>query len=408
MRINKSATILVLIIFVGTALFGARDANYYKKMYRLAVDMKEKRDKVKEINSVADESYKDLILEILDEQINHGRERNASIRRDFEEWIYYSTLTAGKIRIPEAAIKLKTLYPYIDNPIYKGTIALSMGMTKNKEILPWLNELLKDLNDKHRKGEMKGNEEIVFGTISALSEFNDPSSFRDVFYAAMPNYSEKIRTLGENLLLSITKDPASLAPAVINKENDFVLVNQMMDFVYNSESSSDGKIDTILLAIERVLGTTGERDEKNKELKTKIKNNGVKYLGELKAQKAGVVDMIQKKWDDDTLVKTMKTEDVLFQITNIEALQKIGTLEACKAITGRLKYYNDKIKDGSLTGYGHKDGAKIVSALIRALGSFAALNDEAAFYELELVRTSKEYGDILRKEAAAAVAGYKQ
>ncbi len=407
MKINKLFGIALFMFITATFLFSAQDVNYHRKIYNETTNLVEKKEKLKEIYAVADETYKTLVIDILDEQLNYGKERNKALVKDYEEWIYYSSLIAGKLKISEAAPKIKILFTYLQNSLIRGNVIYCIGLTKNKEMLPWINLLLTDLNDLHRVGKIRGSEEMVIGTIKALGEFKDTSSFRPLFYAAMPNYPDNIRKQAMELFLSLTDDPAKYIHTVINYENDYNLIFQAQDFVYKSKSSNDDKVNTCLMTIERVLSTVGLSNETNFQLLQQILDTSVLYIGELKSKDAKAVIAIQKKWDNDVNIKNKVYENMHSILKNIEALEKMASVESNKALTERLKYFNDKISEGSNTGYGEKDGGTILFAIIDALGRIGS-NDGDTFFELQRIMLSKMYGDPHKRRAEEAIAKLKK
>ncbi len=401
----KKLIIIGLTFIFCLSLYAKNDAKYFRKIYSQAVDIKEKRDKVKEISLNADETFKSLILDILDEQINYGIERNVSIRRDAEEWILYTAKTAGSLKITEASIKLKALYDYVTNNIIRGEILSAIGKIGNKDNLSWLNLLMKDYNDAHRRGGAagtKGIEEEIYGLVSALGEYKDPSSFKYLFYASIPNYSEKIRLLASETIKKVTNDPASVASDMIISEERLDIVIALVNYIYNSQSSNDGKIRIMILGVERGLATLGSKDPVTKRLQEELKDTAVTNLGNLKASSPEAVRMIERKWDENFLIKDSAKENINRILTNIDALEKIATPEAVSVLINKIKYFNDKTKDGSKTGYGQNEGALIMTAIIRALGN-TAKSSEAAYDELLRVKSAAEYGEPLRVEADKAL-----
>ncbi|HBD96005.1 MAG: hypothetical protein A2015_16530 [Spirochaetes bacterium GWF1_31_7] len=407
MKINRFFGIVFFMFISFAFLFSAQDANYHKRIYNQARNLVEKKEKMKAIYEVADDTYKTLVIDILDEQLNYGKERNKGLVKDYEEWIYYSSMTAGKLKISEAAPKMKVLFTYLQNSIIRGTVVYSIGLTKNKDMLPWINLLLTDLNDLHRVGKIRGNEEMVIGTIKALAEFKDFSSFRPLFYAAMPNYPDNIRKQALDLFLSLTDDPAKYIGTVINFENDYNMIFQAQDFVYKSKSTNEEKVNTCLMTIERVLSTVGLKNQTNIQLLQQILDTSVLYIGELKSQDPNAVIAIQKKWDNDVNLKNKVYENMHSILKNIEALEKMASVEANKALTDRLKYFNDKTSEGSNTGYGEKDGGTILFAIIDALGRIGS-NDADTFFELKRITLSTDYGDPHKRRAEEAIVKLKK
>jgi hypothetical protein len=158
MRLRKIALILsIAVLFSFDVSAKPKTAKYYENMYSFAKKMKEKRDLVKrvykDIGEGEGENYAPLISKIIDEQYNYGVEQDKNSFKDYEEWIYYTAMCAGALKLNNKAAQLKTIYTYVKSPIYLGTIAHVLALTGAKdEVLPWLNEHLREMNMMVRKG----------------------------------------------------------------------------------------------------------------------------------------------------------------------------------------------------------------------------------------------------------------
>lgn len=388
-------------------------------MYKSARhNVSEKRNVVRDMfKEGVDERFTNFIIQILDEQVNYGRERNPNKRKDHEEWILYTARLVGRLKITKGAPRLKILYENVDNPIIKGEIVYAAGATKNREILPWINRLLKGFNEDNRSGDTKAVEPAVEGVLKALNFYRDPSSFPEVFYASLPNYSRKIKEMAQQLLKDITEEPAKLCTEIIRKERaDQKMILEAMEYAFNSNSPDEDKLEACLVALERALDTDAALDAYNLEIREVIKNTAVKHFAELKTTDKRAVDLIEKKWNSDIKYKSKKYDDVYTQLTNIEALQIIATEDAQKVLTRKIEYYNTRKQEGFETGYGEAEGGKIIVAIITAMGEIgidAEITiidpnpDQSAStssaLELQRILRSDEYGKPVQEAAKTAL-----
>ncbi|MCG8571948.1 MAG: hypothetical protein MJB14_17575, partial [Spirochaetes bacterium] len=76
-------------------------------------------------------------------------------------------------------------------------------------------------------------------------------------------------------------------------------------------------------------------------------------------------------------------------INMVEALQSIATDDAVILLTTKLAYFNEKVSADFGTGYGEKEGQKIIIAIIRALGGVSK-NVENIPYEQTVTSTYEE------------------
>lgn len=406
MRIKKIALILLIAaLFSFDVSAKEKSANYYKVMYGNAKRMKEKRDLVKEMYKNIKDDYAPIISDIIDEQYNYGIERNKNSFKDYEEWIYYTAMSASILKLSNKVEKLKVIYSYLKTPIYMGTVAHVLALTGTKdEVLPWLNEHLREMNIMVRKGSgsISYKEEIVEGLLLGTKEFKDPTSFEPVFFATIPNYSERIRKIANEVLTEITDDPVPLISAFINREDDFAVVKNLLTYAHKSSSADDEKEKLYISVLDRCLGQLVEKSPENITYKPKVEQDAVFYLGEIKAKSPKAAKLIDEKWKADNADKRGIAEDTNIKLINIEALRKMGTKEASDVLLKNLNIYYTKAKEGFGTGYGTKEGNRIFIAVIRALGDIGN-DDENIILALESIKVSEEFGTTVIHEAEKAL-----
>lgn len=405
-------TIFLLLITVNS--YGQSQVKLWRILYDQAKTIKQKRDKIKEIEQVATAEFSDLILDILDEQVSYGDEKRGFWKRDHEEWLHYTGRVVGKLKLKEGAPRLKILVDYIENPIFAGEMYHDIAKTGDPQFVPWFNSKLAYYNEQHFEGNIKGKEPIVNGLLNAIREFKEPSSFDVVFYAAIPNYAEPLRNLGGQILEEITNnDPAALCTDFIKRERKNLLRFEAMKYAFNSQSAAEDKATTVITALAREIDNLEEMDVFAKQTKDELEILAVRYLGELATSNPEAVVVLEQKWDRDAKVKNISAEDTNRMLDIIEALQKLTSGDSSAVLTRKLAYFNYTISQEFGTGYGEKEGVKILIALIRALGVLGTnaedvVNDitkekTTTVLELEIVRLGGMYESTIQDEAASAL-----
>lgn len=378
-------------------------AGTWGTLYKHAVSMKDKRDKAKELYDIADESFKDITIYILREQDNYGIERSWFRRKDYEEWIMYTARTAAKLGIEEAAPYIMTLYDRLETSLYKGVLLESIGQTKNEIVVPWLNEIFRVINNSNREGKTRPEDEeiMLFGLLKSIRVFNDSSSFPHLFYARSNNYSSKIQDLADDIIAEVSSTPALLCKEVVISDPDLRVKFNALKYGFDSESSDEDKVAVCISAINQALGNVTGDDGVNKLLVSDILNTSVNYIGELASADPEAAKAIERKWNNDLLIKNPTLNDTNEQIYNIEALQEMKSEESARVLYEKFKYYNDMKKLGAKVGYGEQEGFRVLKAIIRAIGETGIQNEDIL---VELLRTSNagEYGDIVQEEAMNA------
>lgn len=382
--------VFFLLIIQTSFVIGQTKVDMWESLYKDSKSIKEKRDMMKKISERATKEFDELIQYALREEAVFPLRKTRPELPLFEEWVYYTLVSAKNIKINKGSDQLKLIYRKVENPLYRGEILYAIGMIGDKSYLPWLNSLLIDINNNHRNGDFKGEEENLYGLIKGLEFYKDTSSFAPLFYTAIPNYDEKIRELAQQVLLKITDDPAPLCSNVIFLEQDPRIMLEALNYAYKSKSSDDKKIKTCKIGL--MESSYRVVDRTDSALLLKLRNESVFFLGELKARDPEIIEPIRLKWEID--------QDVYSRLTVVEALQKIGSDDTNKFLINRINEFVDKKLEGEKTGYEITDGNKVVIAIIRALGIAKV---EESLQKLYKITLSSEFENIIKQEAKRSI-----
>ncbi len=385
--------ILLTVFFImHLYLFSQADPKFWENLYKKSETLKEKYQMTKDIYNSAVNGFENIIEQILIEQAGYSIEtKTPEEKRIYDEWVFYSVSTVDKINAKVGSEEMKKIFYKINNFRYKGKIIYTIGKIGNKDYLPWMNEQLKIINLKQRKGQYKDDMgELLFNILKALEFYNDPSSFADIFYVTFPNYKDNIRTFAQIILKKITNNPAPFCTEIIKKENYQIIKNEALLYSVNSGSPEDAKIITCVTALLDALTVPAQKDEIGIQLI--IKDNATYYLGEFKVNDPEVIAMISKKWSFD--------EGTNSNLITIEALRKIGSEDSGKILGDKLMLYIEKKREGEKTGYLESEGIKIVVAIIRAIGDIPG---NAGLDKLYLIKYGAQYENILKIEAQKAI-----
>ena len=379
---------LLLILNVFNLFSSIEDIKMWERLYYQANSFKEKQEIMKSMKDKITTEFNDLIMQIVVEQSNMSFKIYEA--KDYENLVIHTAAIAGKLKIKESTEYLKKIYEKVNSSIAKGEILNQIGYTENTEYLPWMNDLFRDFNTKQKGKGTQGIEEIIYGLILGISAFSDESSFEYLLYAAMPHYSKKIQELAETTINKITNDPAKLCNEIILEDPDYELKIDALNFALKSASSTEAKINTCKLTVNKIQWS--EVPFNTIEKKKELLNKSVYYLGEMKSNDDETIEMIEKKWDNET--------DYYSILFNIEALQKIGTEKAAKVLIKKIKFWNDLKKEGAKEGFTSDDGHKIMIATLQALGKIKHRGSLEILYDTVW---TDSYGNIIKTEALRAI-----
>lgn len=385
----KKIFLMLLFLFYLNNVFSVSLVDLWTRRYRNAKDIKEKREIVLSLNKRVTGEYEPLILEILKEMSLYIPDASPENFRYYEDIVYYVAEMMQKLGIKKSSDDLILIYKKMKNPLHKGMIAETIGMIQDKKDLWFLNEELKLINLEHRKGTYKDKDRQLYGIVRGLQFFSDPSSFSELFYVAIPNYSKVIQEEANKAILKITKDVAPYCKELIESETDARIILEALSFAYSSESSVEKKVECAQVALLKGINF-GLKDPVVNTQFEKIRDESTRILGELKASDEKTLVLISKKWDNDKNTNS--------RLITIEALEKIGTNESGKILANWLKIFIDRKKKESAAATTIPDENKILIAIIKALGNIKGDVGAEELFEITPI-----FGSIIVDEARKAL-----
>jgi hypothetical protein len=390
---KKLLCIVLILIFVIADIFPQNySAKTWEILYKKSISIKEKREKVKQMSDVATPEFENLILYILKEEVDMPYITNSQDRKIYEEWVNYTIMMAGNLKLKNTNTILKTLYQKIDTLKLKGDIAYNIGKIENKEDIPYLVIELNNNNSAQKAGKLAGREELVVRLIEALTFYKDPLCFNALFDSYILSYSEKTKNLSLNALKGISDSPSQLCDQVMKNAKDFNTINEALKYSFKSNSPVPDRINSAKLALTLAMDIRTNPGVETLDSQKRIREEAAFELGELKSSDSESIKLLLKKWGLDK-------EPQSYLIT-IETFKKIGTQEAVQVLIDKLAAFTQKAKEGGGTGFATEEGAKITIALIRALGD---IGNQIATDELLNVVYTLEYGKPIIDEANKAL-----
>ncbi len=389
MKIIKG--IFILLIFISNIIpIYSSDNNFefLKVLYLKANTLREKQKALKDMNKFTTDEFKDFVMDIIIDQSNYS----FSILeiKDYEDWVIESARIAGKLKMGKTSSYLEKIYGKVKAPIIKGEILLQIAETGDKSYLGWFNYLLHDINSLHKDKKFKEQEEIIQGLVIGLGKFGDESSFDELLYCALPHYSKTVQDLANNAIEKVTKNPALLCGDIVLNSTDYDMKMDALVYAFESNSPDESKIEVFKMTLQKMLGIKG--DTKIKEQRSFLLNKSVYYLGELKTSDKEIVKMIEQKWNEEN--------DYYSIIINIESLEKIGTNDAAIVLNEKLKFLNQRKKEGSQDGFLTNEGPKVILAIIKALGKIRYNGSLEVLYD---TMWTEDYGLNIKREASKSI-----
>jgi hypothetical protein len=172
--LGKKILWLTMFVFIIQCIYGQNySAQTWTILYKKSVSLKEKREKVKQMVDIATPEFENLIVDILTDQVTIPEYTGSIDKKMYEEWVNYTVIIAGKLKMKKTSPALKKLYTRIQSPRLKGDIVYNIGLIGNKEDMPYLLDELKVFNTTQKAGKLAGREEILAGLLKAVDLYKD-------------------------------------------------------------------------------------------------------------------------------------------------------------------------------------------------------------------------------------------
>jgi hypothetical protein len=385
----KNYKVIIAFILINFNIFCQTDLKTLEILYKKSNNIEDKLAISKKLLENPSKDMENLVVGILNDQAVYSVPNNKD-QALYNEWVYITVLLVMNADIKNGAIQLKKIFDKVTDFAYKSEILLVIGKIGNKDLLPWLNNLLYIANNSNREGRKDFPDGYIYNLVDSIGYFNDTSSFKYLFYVANPGYATKIRKRAQEILSKMTNDPAPLCAEYMKDESNQTMILNALYYAINSNSPNENKILACKTALS--LSMTTSSSDTQQSIQNEIRNEAAVNLGNYKAGGKDVVDLLVKKWSFD--------RDINSRLTTIQALQNINSEDSCRALVDFLNFFIDKTNRGAKLGFTEQEGNKLFVALIRAIGS---ISNAIGVEELTFLSLSPNYGDIIKREANSAL-----
>ncbi|MDR3171774.1 MAG: hypothetical protein LBU17_09140 [Treponema sp.] len=357
----KRYILVIFLSFIALTVFAqSEELDFYTNLYDNATTVTDQLGIARTVvDAEIDDSasfYAHALKRILVEypNVTNQREKNST-----EDLVRLLAGALGAAEYTDAGQDLWKAVQVFSNPLVKADCIMALGKVGATDLLPQVVQTLKDMNTSKPQDRQTqiGNERIAYAAIVALEQYQDPSGYLPVFFAANAWYKLRVRNQAAESYPKILEDPAEPLTAVIqDPEYPYDMKYLALRTIDGSEIEDASKAAVAVSALaEGWRGST---------------NDSLLHMELVKIRKLAI-DMIRRYGTEDEAVYPLLERsyregvDEEEQLGVVAALSKISTEDAAKILASFLNNINTRLQRGTLT----KRDERLVRAIIPALGA---------------------------------------
>jgi hypothetical protein len=211
----KRLIITALLSVVALALFAADgDADSYMNQFNTVGTVVEQLAVVESAvgqNIDANEFYASALNRLIAEYPSIKTAQEISAANEMAQTL---VRILSEAKYTDSASDMWRTITVFSSPIIKAECLISLGAMQATDFLPQVVQTLKDVNTKGPVNRLSG-ERIAYGAIVSLANYNDPSGYLPVFFAANGWYSNWVKKSAGEALPQLQNDPAEQLITVI-------------------------------------------------------------------------------------------------------------------------------------------------------------------------------------------------
>ncbi|MDR1565968.1 MAG: hypothetical protein LBS48_01635 [Treponema sp.] len=392
----KRIIILVLLAFAGTALFAQSDElAVWSEMFDNAKTLEEQLVYVKTVSDSNLSGAEDFYAKALDRLVLECPNIKTRSEWDAAESIArILTARLGEAKYAAAAGNLWKTEEYFQNPLIKSDALIALGQTGNKDYLPQVVQLLKDLNAQPQSDrDMRERfERIAYGAIISLEHFRDPSGYLPVFFASTGWYAERIKNQASISLPNIMDDPTEPLLEVLGSPGYVYDIKYLaLRTSEHSQSPEESKAKAAVSALTEGWKAS-TNDVHQRQVLSQMRKLALSMIRRYGAADSAVYTQLDKSYSN-------QLADMDEKLAAIQALAALGSEDSARLLAGYLRIIHQRRQAGTLT----VNDEQLVRAIIPALGNAGAAGRSQARPVLLLVQQSPDWTNYVKNLAAEAL-----
>ena len=267
----------------------------------------------------------------------------------------FLSVKLGEAQYTAAGLNLWRVADVFTNPLVRAEALASLGKVQAVELLPQVIQLLSDLNLEPGEDPMI-REQVAYGAIIGLEEYQDSSGYLPVFFVTTGWYSDRVKSRAREALPKILDNPTEPLLSVIRgSPYTFPVKYTALQTLEGTQVTAQQKAQGAVAGLIEVWRTNP--------------NQGPQRATVISMRKLAV-DMIRRYGTEDANVYPLLERcyregvDQQEQITTIAALAALATDDSARLLSSFLNDINVRLARGTL----NQEDERMVRVIIPALG----------------------------------------
>jgi hypothetical protein len=382
------------LTFAGMVLFAqSEEVAVWSEMFNAAYTVEEQHVYIKNVSdsglSGAEEFYARALRRLLDEfpSLTTRSEWDAA---DSSARILVTRL--GEAKYAAAAGDMWQTVDYFSNALVKADALIALGQTGNKDYLPQVVQLMKDLNSQVQADrDMRERfERIAYGAILSLENYRDPSGYLPVFFASTGWYADRIKNQASISLPNIMDDPTEpLLEVIASPGYTYDIKDLALRTSERSQSSAESKARVAVAALTEGWNAS-TNDVHQRQILSQMRKLALSMIRRYTTTDAAVYPQLDKSYNNG---------DMDEKLAALQALSALGTEDSARLVSAYLRIIHQRRLSGTLT----TNDEQLVRVIIPVLGNIGSVGRTQSRPVLVLVEQSPQWTNTVKNLASQAL-----
>jgi hypothetical protein len=384
----------VLLAFAGTVLFAqSEEVAVWSEMFDSAGTVEEQFVYIKNVSEGGlpgvEEFYAKALKRLLEEfpNLTTRSERDTA---DSAARILVTRL--GEAGYAAAAGDIWQTVEYFSNALVKSDALIALGQTGNKDYLPQVLQLMRDLNSQPQadRDMRERSERIAYGAILSLENYRDPSGYLPVFFASTGWYAERVKNQASISLTAIMEDPTEpLLEVVASPGYTYDIKDLALRTSERSQSSAENKARVAVAALTEGWNAP-INDVRQRQVLSQMRKLALSMIRRYTTTDAAAYPQIDKSYNNG---------DMDEKLAALQAFSALGTEDSARLVSGYLRTIHQRRLSGTLT----TNDEQLVRVIIPVLGNIGSIGRSQSRPVLLLVQQSPEWTNAVKNLASEAL-----
>ena len=394
MKNRKILSIVLILLFIATAIPANEVSAVWTRLFRRAVSLSQKSNIMSNIVEQHNQDMIPVLIEALEEQVG-SLENSGDVTARLETTDYTKMIVKelGRLKAIEASPYIWQIVQASDDPFLKGEAIIALGKVGARKYTNELNLLLRNLN--FNLGDIQDqrkNEIIAFSLVIALERLKQQESYSPLFFASTGWYSSRsgVRAKAGVSMLSILDDPTEQLMKIMKESKAFDIKLAALDAGAKSKASDENKANLAVLALEEGLQASPQNPTEKIQLKS-LRVLALNILESISSKPEEAISYMNRMLN---LYRTDRLFEIDEMVDLFEALGTFSSDDSVKAQTEFLAYLTDRKESGSVIDL------RISKSSVIAIGN---TGNPLGFEQLTNVQYSDSWENSVKREAKKAL-----